>query len=166
MNSSSTALANKIMHFEQNYVATYLHDESRLENCQETLEQLMKRQLVIGEMKVKVMMYKESLKTLTLRLMSLVQIRLHPQRQVLQQKKNQILRSTHKYLIRRIRILQELLFKYIGKATRNGTLERLPKRTCGVGQMDRADSHVDKFTSVTKMESTRFTLCTTPRCEP
>ena len=52
------------MHFEQNYVATYLHDETRLENCQETLEQLMKRQLVIGEMKVKVLMYKESLKTL------------------------------------------------------------------------------------------------------
>jgi hypothetical protein len=45
-------------------VKAYLQDVGRLETCNETLEELMKRQLVIGEIKVKVLMYKESLKTL------------------------------------------------------------------------------------------------------
>lgn len=41
-----------------------MQDVSRLENCAETLEEIMKRGLAIQEMKQRVLMYKESLKTL------------------------------------------------------------------------------------------------------
>ena len=64
MKQSSLALSKKIKAFEKKYVATYLQDETRLEECAETLEELFKRSAAIHEIKSKVMLYKEFLKLL------------------------------------------------------------------------------------------------------
>ena len=64
MKQSSLALSKKIKAFEKKYVATYLQDETRLDECAETLEELFKRSTAIHEIKSKVMLYKEFLKLL------------------------------------------------------------------------------------------------------
>ena len=64
MKQSSHALSKKIKAFEKKYVATYLQDETRLDECSETLEELFKRSTAIHEIKSKVMLYKEFLKLL------------------------------------------------------------------------------------------------------
>lgn len=64
MKHSSLALSKKIKAFEKKYVSTYLQDETRLEDCAGTLEELFKRSAAIHEIKSKVMLYKEFLKLL------------------------------------------------------------------------------------------------------
>ena len=64
MTASSAALSKKIKAFEKKYVANYLQDKTRLEDCAETLEELFKRSTAIHEIKSKVMLYKEFLKLL------------------------------------------------------------------------------------------------------
>lgn len=64
MKSSSTVLSKKIKAFEKKYVETYLHDESRLDDCGDTLEELFKRSKAIHEIRSKVILYREFLKLL------------------------------------------------------------------------------------------------------
>ena len=64
MKGSSAALSKKIKAFERKYVENYLQDQSRLEDCSITLEELFKRSTAIHEIKSKVMLYKEFLKLL------------------------------------------------------------------------------------------------------
>ena len=64
MKGSSQALSKKIKAFEKKYVENYLQDQSRLEDCSVTLEELFKRSTAIHEIKSKVMLYKEFLKLL------------------------------------------------------------------------------------------------------
>jgi len=64
MKGSSAALSKKIKAFEKKYVDNYLQEESRLEDCSVTLEELFKRSTAIHEIKSKVMLYKEFLKLL------------------------------------------------------------------------------------------------------
>ena len=64
MKGSSAALSKKIKAFERKYVENYLQDQSRLEDCSVTLEELFKRSTAIHEIKSKVMLYKEFLKLL------------------------------------------------------------------------------------------------------
>ncbi len=54
----------KIMSSEKKYVETYLHDESRLNDCGDTLEELFKRSKAIYEIRSKVILYREFLKLL------------------------------------------------------------------------------------------------------
>jgi hypothetical protein len=61
---SSKALSNKIKSFESKYIENYLIDTSRLEECAETLEELIKRSKAIHEIRSKVILYKEFLKVL------------------------------------------------------------------------------------------------------
>lgn len=51
MNSSSNVLSRKIKAFEQKYVAAYLQDKQRLEDCGDTLEELFKRSKAIHEIR-------------------------------------------------------------------------------------------------------------------
>lgn len=62
--TSSMALSNKIKSFEFKYVENYLLDKGRLEDCAETLEELLKRSNAIHEIRSKVILYKEFLKVL------------------------------------------------------------------------------------------------------
>lgn len=64
MHQSSLALSKKIKAFEKKYVESYLQDKTRLDECAETLEELMKRSTAIHEIKSKVMLYREFLKLL------------------------------------------------------------------------------------------------------
>lgn len=64
MSSSSSVLSKKIKAFEKKYVETYLHDESRLNDCGDTLEELFKRSKAIHEIRSKVILYREFLKLL------------------------------------------------------------------------------------------------------
>ena len=64
MNGSSKALSKKIKSFEKKYVENYLQDQSRLEDCSVTLEELFKRSTAIHENKSKDMLNKEFLKLL------------------------------------------------------------------------------------------------------
>jgi len=61
---SSKALSNKIKSFESKYIENYLIDTARLEECAETLEELIKRSKAIHEIRSKVILYKEFLKVL------------------------------------------------------------------------------------------------------
>ena len=62
--TSSMALSNKIKSFERQYVEHYMLDKARLEDCAETLEELLKRSNAIHEIRAKVILYKEFLKVL------------------------------------------------------------------------------------------------------
>ena len=64
MSSSSSVPSKKIKAFEKKYVETYLHDESRLNDCGDTLEELFKRSKAIHEIRSKVILYREFLKLL------------------------------------------------------------------------------------------------------
>ncbi len=61
---SQKALSNKIKSFESKYIENYLIDTARLEECAETLEELIKRSKAIHEIRSKVILYKEFLKVL------------------------------------------------------------------------------------------------------
>lgn len=61
---SALALSNKIKSFESKYIDFYLQDLSRLEDTAEVIEELLKRQTAIHEIRSKVVLYKEFLKVL------------------------------------------------------------------------------------------------------
>jgi hypothetical protein len=64
MFKSSQSLSLKIKAFEKKYVENYLQDKQRLDHCKETLEELMRRQSAIQDIKSKVVLYKEFLRIL------------------------------------------------------------------------------------------------------
>jgi len=64
MFKSSQSLSLKIKAFEKKYVENYLQDKQRLDHCKDTLEELLRRQSAIQDIKSKVVLYKEFLKIL------------------------------------------------------------------------------------------------------
>ena len=59
MKMSSSTLSSKIKTFEQKYIAHYIDDAGRLDDCQATLSEVALRQKAIDEIESKVLLYKE-----------------------------------------------------------------------------------------------------------
>ena len=64
MFKSAQSLSLKIKAFEKKYVENYLQDKNRLDHCKDTLEELLRRQAAIHDIKAKVILYKEFLRIL------------------------------------------------------------------------------------------------------
>lgn len=61
---NSDKISKSIKNFHERYVARYVRDSTRLEDCGETLEEIYKRSKSLHELRTKVIMYREFLRML------------------------------------------------------------------------------------------------------